>query len=77
MRKREPVRRSNGTALAFVAAGGALLLALAGCGQSGPLYLPEESPPAAAAPAPAAAPAAEPGTSAGRHGASAVRLALT
>ena len=72
MRKREPVRRSNGAALASVAAGGALLLALAGCGQSGPLYLPKESPPAAAAPAPVA----EPGASAGRHGASAVRLAL-
>ena len=55
MRKREPGRRrAGGPALALVAAGGALLLALGGCGQSGPLYLPRgpEPSPEATVPAP-------------------------
>ena len=73
MRKREPGRRrTGGAAPALVAAGGAMVLALGGCGQSGPLYLPPEksSPPAAAAaPAPAPAPGLAPAAAAGRPGA--------
>ena len=69
MRKREPGRRrAGGTGLALVAAGGAMILALGGCGQSGPLYLPPEKPSLSAAdpaPGPGSAPlptaAARPG----------------
>ncbi len=56
MRKRAPGpgrRRAGGAALALVAAGGALLLALGGCGQSGPLYLPRGSEPSPGATVPA------------------------
>ena len=45
MRKREPGRQAGGAALALAAAGGAMILALGGCGQSGPLYLPRGSEP--------------------------------
>ena len=71
MRKREPGRRrTGGAAPALVAAGGAMVLALGGCGQSGPLYLPPEksSPPAAAA-APAPAPGLAPAAAVERPGA--------
>lgn len=57
MRKRELGRRAGGAALALAAAGGAMILALGGCGQSGPLYLPPEKPSLSAAdPAPGPAP---------------------
>lgn len=50
-------RRTGGAALALAAAGGAMILALGGCGQSGPLYLPpEKSSLSAAASAPGLAP---------------------
>lgn len=67
MRKREPGRRrTGGAALALAAAGGAMVLVLGGCGQSGPLYLPpEKTSPSAAASAPGLAPPA----AAGRPGA--------
>ena len=68
MHKREPGRRTGGAALALAAAGGAMILALGGCGQSGPLYLPSEKPSLSAAdsaPGPGSAPlpaaAARPG----------------
>ena len=53
MRKREPGRRTRGAALALAAASGAMILALGGCGQSGPLYLPKKSSLSAVAPVPA------------------------
>ena len=57
MRKRERSRRTAATALTLVVAGGAMILALGGCGQSGPLYLPKESSLSLSAPrAPASAP---------------------
>ena len=43
MRKHERGRRTPGAALALAVAGGAMILALGGCGQSGPLYLPEKA----------------------------------
>lgn len=50
MRKREPGHRTSGAAMALAAAA---LLALGGCGQPGPLYLPpEKSSLSAADPAP-------------------------
>lgn len=70
MRKREPGRRrrTGGTALALAAAGGAMVLALGGCGQSGPLYLPpEKTSPSAAASGPG--PGLAPPAVAGRPGA--------
>ena len=71
MRKRESGRRTSGVARAraLVAAGGAMILALGGCGQSGPLYLPEKSSPSAAAPAQAPAPGSVPSVAAGWPGA--------
>ena len=70
MRKREPGRRTGpARARALAAAGGAMMLALGGCGQSGPLYLPEKSSPSAAAPARAPAPGSVPSVAAGRPGA--------
>lgn len=56
MRKREPGRRKIGAELALVVAGGAMILALGGCGQSGPLYLPKKSSFSAAAPDPVSVP---------------------
>lgn len=57
--------------MALAAAGGAMILALGGCGQSGPLYLPKESSPSASASPSASEPA--PGSvapaAAGRPGA--------
>ncbi len=71
MRKREPGCRPSRAARtrALAAAGGAMMLALGGCGQSGPLYLPEKSSPSAAAPARASAPGSVPSIAAGRTGA--------
>ena len=43
MRKHERGRRTPGAALVLAAACGAMILALGGCGQSGPLYLPEKA----------------------------------
>ena len=65
MRKHERGRRTPGAALALAVAGGAMILALGGCGQSGPLYLPEKSSLAAGV----AVPATEPGVAAGSPGA--------
>ena len=53
MRKRELGRRAGGAALALAAVGGAMILALGGCGQSGPLYLPRGSEPSPGATVPA------------------------
>lgn len=50
MRKRESGRRTGGAVLALAVASGAMILALGGCGQSGPLYLPKKSSPSASAP---------------------------
>ncbi len=55
MCKRGSGRRTSGAALALAVASGAMILALGGCGQSGPLYLPKKSSPFAVAPAPASA----------------------
>lgn len=59
--------------MALVAAGGAMILALGGCGQSGPLYLPKESSPSASASPSASEPApgsvAPAAAAAGRPGA--------
>ena len=65
MRKREPGRRAGGAVLALVVASGVMILALGGCGQSGPLYLPKKSSPSASAllPVPVSS------TAAGRPGA--------
>ena len=52
MRKREPGRRTGGARLALAVAGVAMILALGGCGQSGPLYLPKKSSLSASAPPP-------------------------
>ena len=60
MRKHERGRRTPGAALVLAIAGGAMILALGGCGQSGPLYLPEKASLAAGV----AVPAAEPGMAA-------------
>lgn len=65
MRKHEGGRRKPGAALALAAMGGAMILALGGCGQSGPLYLPKESSLAEGV----AVPATEPGVAAGPPGA--------
>ena len=77
MRKHERGRRTPGAALALAVAGGAMILALGGCGQSGPLYLPEKASLAAAASVerPATKPSIGPGTAAGERGAAAFRLA--
>ena len=56
MRNRERGRRTAGAALALVVAGGAVILALGGCGQSGPLHLPKKSSLSGSVPAPAPAP---------------------
>ena len=56
MRKRERSRRTAATALTLVVAGGAMILALGGCGQSGPLFLPKESSLSGFGPASAPAP---------------------
>ena len=58
MRKHERGRRTPGAALVLAAAGGAMLLALGGCGQSGPLYLPEKASLSRAAPRPGPVPPA-------------------
>ena len=65
MRKHEGGRRKSGAALALAAMGGAMILALGGCGQSGPLYLPKESSLAEGV----AVPATEPGVAAAPLGA--------
>ena len=75
MRKHERGRRTPGAALALAVAGGAMILALGGCGQSGPLYLPEKASLAASVEGPVAKPSIGPGTAAGEDGAAAVRLA--
>ena len=64
MRKHERGRRTPGAALVLAIAGGAMILALGGCGQSGPLYLPEKASLAAGV----AVPATEPGVAAGSPG---------
>ena len=58
MRKHERGRRTPGAALALAIGGGAMILALGGCGQSGPLYLPEKASLSAAAPLPGPVPLA-------------------
>ena len=50
MRERERGRRPSGAALAAAAVCGAMIVALTGCGQSGPLYLPEKASLAASEP---------------------------
>ena len=75
MRKHERGRRTPGAALALAVAGGAMILALGGCGQSGPLYLPEKASLAAGVEGPVAKPSIRPGTAAGKSGAAAFRLA--
>ena len=52
MRKRESGRRTGGALMALAVASGAMILALGGCGQSGPLYLPKKSSLSASAPSP-------------------------
>ena len=61
MRKHERGRRTPGAVLLLAAVGGTMILALGGCGQSGPLYLPEKASLAAGV----AVPATEPGLAAG------------
>ena len=61
MRKGEPCRRAGGAGLALAVASGAMILALGGCGQSGPLYLPKKSSPSASALPPVPAFPAAPG----------------
>lgn len=75
MRKHERGRRTPGAALALAVAGGAMILTFGGCGQSGPLYLPEKASLAASVERPVTKPSIEPGTAAGEDGAAAVRLA--
>ena len=75
MRKHERGRRAPGAALALAVAGGAMILALGGCGQSGPLYLPEKASLAASVEGPVTKPSIGSGTAAGADGAAAVRLA--
>lgn len=75
MRKHERGRRTPGAALALAVAGGAMILALGGCGQSGPLYLPEKASLAASVEASVTKPSIGPATAAGKDGAVAVRLA--
>ena len=75
MRKHEPGRRTPGAALALAVAGGVMILALGGCGQSGPLYLPENASLAASVEGRVAKPSIGPGTAAGESGAAAFRLA--
>ena len=80
MRKCERGRRTPGAALALAAAGGAIVLVLGGCGQSGPLYLPEKASLAAGAAGPAAGVSVEPSATAGEAeeiGAPAFRNART
>lgn len=76
MRKRERGRRTPGAALALAlgAAGGVTILALGGCGQSGPLYLPDKASLAAGVVAPVTGVSTEPGASAGEGGAVTFRL---
>ena len=75
MRKHERGRRTPGAALSLAVAGGAMILALGGCGQSGPLYLPEKASLAASVEGPVAKLSIGPGTATGEDGAAAVRLA--
>ena len=75
MRKHERGRRAPRAALSLAVAGGAMILALGGCGQSGPLYLPEKASLAASVEAPVTKPSIGPDTAAGEDGAAAVRLA--
>ena len=75
MRKHERGRRTPGAALALAVAGGAMVLALGGCGQSGPLYLPEKASLAASVERPVTKPSSGLGTAAGENGAAADRLA--
>lgn len=75
MRKHERGRRTRGAALALAAACGATILALGGCGQSGPLYLPEKASLAPSVEGPVTKPSIGQGTAAGEDGAAAVRLA--
>ena len=75
MRKHERGRRTPRATLALAVAGGAMILALGGCGQSGPLYLPEKASLAAKVEGPVTKPSIGPGTAAGEDGAAAVRLA--
>ena len=77
MRKHERGRRTPGAALALAAAGGAMLLALGGCGQSGPLYLPKKASLAAGVVAPVTGVSTEPGASSGEGGAAEFRRART
>ena len=65
MRKCERGRRPSGAALALAAAGGAVILTLGGCGQSGPLSLPEKASLAAGVAGPVAGSSTEPGATAG------------
>ena len=58
MGKRESGRRAGGAVLALAVASGAMALALGGCGQSGPLYLPKKSSFSAAASPPVSVPLA-------------------
>ena len=58
MRKRESGRRKGGAAMALAVASGAIILALGGCGQSGPLYLPKKSSLSVSAPSPVSVPLA-------------------
>jgi predicted small lipoprotein YifL len=74
MRKHERGRRTPGAALVLAAACGAMILALGGCGQSGPLHLPKKSSLAAGVAAPVTEPSTEPGAAAGEGGAGAARL---
>ena len=75
MRKHERGRRTPGAALVLAVAGGAMILALGGCGQSGPLYLPEKASLAASAEGPVTKLSNGPGTAAGEDGAVGFRLA--
>ena len=76
MRKHERGRRTPGAALALAVAGGATILALGGCGQSGPLYLPGKASLAPGVEGPVMTkPSIGPGTAAGEDGAAAARPA--
>ena len=75
MCKHERGRRTTGARLALAAVGGVMLLALGGCGQSGPLYLPEKSSLAAGVAALVTGVSTEPGASAGEGGAAPLRIA--
>ena len=75
MRKHERGRRTPGAALALAAACGAMILALGGCGQSGPLYLPEKASRAASVERSVTKPSIGPSPAAGEGRAAAFRLA--